>query len=45
MRFTPTGERRAAMPCAKRLKTVFNIDIETCEACSGMVKMIALIDD
>ncbi len=42
---TATPERRAAMTWAKRLKSVFNIDIETCEACSGMVKMIALIDD
>ena len=33
------------MTWAKRLKSVFNIDIETCEACGGMVKMIALIDD
>jgi len=33
------------MTWAKRLKRVFRINIETCEACSGMVKMTALIDD
>lgn len=31
------------MTWAKRLKRVFNIDIETCEACQGQVKVIACI--
>ena len=30
---------------AQRLKRVFNIDIETCEACGGHVKIIACIED
>ena len=29
----------------QRLKRVFNIDIETCEACGGRVKVIASIED
>jgi Putative transposase len=39
------GEKRAAMTWAKRLKRVFNIDIEVCEACGGAVKIIACIED
>jgi len=38
-------ERRAAMTWAQRLKRVFNIDIETCSACGGAVKVIACIED
>jgi len=38
-------ERRAAMTWAQRLKRVFNIDIETCEACGNTVKVIACIED
>ena len=38
-------ERRAAMSWAQRLKRVFNIDIETCSACGGAVKVIACIED
>ena len=38
-------ERRAAMTWAQRLKRVFNIDIETCSACSGAVKVTACIQD
>ena len=30
---------------AKRLKRVFNIDIESCEKCGGAVKIIASIED
>ena len=39
------AERRAAMSWAQRLKRVFNIDIETCSACGGAVKVIACIED
>ena len=39
------AERRAAMTWAQRLKRVFNIDIETCRACGGAVKIIACIED
>ena len=35
------AERRAAMTWAQRLKRVFNIDIATCSACGGAVKVIA----
>ena len=38
---TPT-EHRAAMTWAQRLKRVFNIDVETCRACGGAVKVTAL---
>jgi len=41
----PPAERRAAMTWAQRLKRVFSIDIETCSACGGAVKVIACIDD
>ncbi len=30
---------------AKRLKRVFNIDIETCSECGGDVRIIASIED
>jgi hypothetical protein len=39
------AERRAAMTWAQRLKRVFAIDIETCPACGGAVRMIACIED
>ena len=39
------AERRASMSWAQRLKRVFNIDIETCAACGGAVKVIACIED
>ncbi|KEZ75733.1 IS, phage, Tn [Salinisphaera hydrothermalis C41B8] len=39
------GQRRAAMSWAQRLKRVFDIDIETCEACGGAVRIIAAIED
>ena len=29
----------------RRLKRVFNIDIETCERCAGQVMIIAFIED
>ena len=38
------AERRAAMTWAQRLKRVFTIDIETCQACGGAVKVIACIE-
>lgn len=42
----PTAaERRAAMNWAQRLKRVFGIDIETCPACGGAVRIIACIED
>jgi len=34
--------KRAAMSWARRLKRVFDIDIETCERCQGHVKVTAL---
>ena len=39
------GERRAAMTWAQRLKRVFGIDIHTCAACGGAVRIIACIED
>ena len=39
------AERRAAMNWAQRLKRVFGIDIETCPACGGAVRIIACIED
>ncbi len=39
------AERHAAMTWAQRLKRVFQIDIETCSACGGAVKVIARIQD
>jgi len=38
-------EKRHSMTRAKRLKRVFNIDIETCESCQGQAKVIACIED
>jgi len=34
-------ERRAAMTWAQRLKRVFNIDIQACQSCGGVMKVIA----
>jgi len=39
------AEKRASMTWAKRLKRVFNIDIETCDKCGGDVRIIASIED
>jgi hypothetical protein len=39
------AERRASMTWTQRLKRVFGIDIETCPACGGAVKVIACIED
>jgi hypothetical protein len=39
------AEKRASMTWAKRLKRVFNIEIETCSECGGDVKIIASIED
>ena len=33
------------MTWAQRLKRVFNIDIEVCQACGGAMKVIACIED
>jgi len=38
-------QRHAAMTWAQRLKRVFGIDIETCPACGGAVRIIACIED
>jgi len=38
-------ERHTAMTWARRLKRVFDIDIETCSECGGYVKIIASIED
>jgi len=35
------AQRRAAMTWAQRLKRVFGIDIETCSACGGALRIIA----
>jgi len=40
-----TAEKRASMTWAKRLKRVFNIEIETCSECGGDVRIIACIED
>ena len=43
---TPTeSERRKSMSWAVRLKRAFNIDIKICEACGGVAKVIACIED
>ncbi len=39
------AEQRSAMRWAKRLKRVFQIDVETCPSCGGTVKVIASIED
>jgi len=39
------AEKRASMTWAKRLKRVFNLDIETCSECGGDVHIIACIED
>ncbi len=39
------AERRASMSWAQRLKRVFGIDLETCPACGGAVRIIACIED
>jgi hypothetical protein len=39
------AEKRASMTWARRLKRVFNIEIETCDKCGGDVRIIASIKD
>ncbi|MBS3824898.1 MAG: transposase, partial [Wenzhouxiangellaceae bacterium] len=39
------AEQQAAMRWAQRLKRVFQVDVETCPACGGAVKIIACIED
>jgi len=39
------AECRTAMTWARRLKRVFNIDIEICNQCGGDVRIIASIED
>ena len=41
----PPAAHRAAMTWAHRLKRVFRIDVETCQACGGAMKIIASIED
>jgi hypothetical protein len=41
---TPVA-RRSAMSWAQRLKRVFRIDVEACQACGGAMKIIASIED
>ena len=41
---TPAA-RRSAMSWVQRLKRVFRIDVETCPACGGAMKIIASIED
>jgi len=41
---TPAAHR-SAMTWAQRLKRVFRIDVETCQACGGAVKILASIED
>ena len=38
-------DRRASMSWAQRLKRVFGIDIETCPACGGAVRLFACLPD
>jgi hypothetical protein len=39
------AERRASMSWAQRLKRAFGIDIQTCPACGGVLRIIACIED
>jgi len=39
------AEKRTSMTWAKRLKRVFNLDVETCYKCGGDVRIIASIED
>ncbi len=39
------AEKHAAMSWAKRLKRVFDIDVQTCDACGGAVKIVAAVED
>jgi hypothetical protein len=39
------AEKRASMTWARRLKRVFNTDIETCSECGGDIRIIASIED
>jgi hypothetical protein len=39
------AEKRASITWAKRLKRVFNIDVESCTECGGDVRIIASIED
>jgi hypothetical protein len=41
----PAAEKHNAMTWARRLKRVFQVDIELCEHCGGAVRIIACIDD
>jgi rRNA maturation protein Nop10 len=39
------GKKQTKMRWAQSLKRAFNIDIEKCESCGGVVKVIAFIED
>jgi len=45
VQYQTSAEKRASMTWAKRLKRVFNIDVETCSECDGDVRIIASIED
>ena len=38
-------KRRVPMTWAQRLRCVFDIDVETCRACGGALRIIACIED
>ena len=42
---TTLSERRVSMTWAQRLKRMFGMDIETCPACGGAIRIIANIED
>ena len=39
------AEKHASMTWAKRLKRVFDMDVQTCDACGGAVKIVAAIEN
>ena len=39
------AERRASKTWAQGVKQVFNIDIDTCSECAGVIEVIASIED
>ena len=45
VQYQTSAEKRASMTWAKRLKRVFNIEVETCSECGGDVRIIASIED
>lgn len=39
------AEKHAALTWAQRLKRVFDIDVQTCDACGGAAKIIAAVEE